>query len=240
MRLLTRIVATIGTAFALLPGWAGPSSAQQSPVTAIDVLLEPDATMLKHAVAANARLLKVFPRGFALDEAHRPHMTTLQRFVRTADLDKVYDAVGKAVEGERIAGWKLKAFKYYYIPAGATGLAGIVIEPTDDWLRLQQKIVEAVAPFTVQNGSEAAFHLTPEDGAFSKGLVEYVAAFVPDSTGKNFNPHVTIGVAPQDYLKAMLAEPFETFTFSPAGVSVYQLGNYGTARRKLKAWELTP
>ncbi len=144
------------------------------------------------------------------------------------------------VEGEKIAGWKLKAFKYYYIPTGETGLAGIVIEPTDDWLRLQQKMIEAVAPFTVQSGSEAAFHLTPEDGAFSMGLVEYVAAFVPGSTGKNFNPHVTIGVAPQDYLKPMLAEPFEIFTFSPAGVSVYQLGNYGTARRKLKAWELTP
>ena len=240
MRLFTRIAATVGTIFALLPGLAGPSSAQQSPVTAIDVLLEPDATMLKQAAAANARLLKVFPRGFALDEAHRPHMTTLQRFVRTADLDKVYDAVSKALEGEKIAGWKLKAFKYYYIPAGETGLAGIVIEPTDDWLRLQQKMIEAVTPFTVQSGSEAAFHLTPEDGAFSKGLVEYVAAFVPASTGKNFNPHVTIGVAPQDYLKGMLAEPFETFTFSPVGVSVYQLGNYGTARRKLKAWEPTP
>ena len=240
MRLFTRIVATVGTVLVLLPGWAGPSSAQQSPVTAIDVLLEPDATMLKHAAATNARLLKVFPRGFALDEAHRPHMTTLQRFVRTADLDKVYDAVGKALEGEKIAGWKLKAFKYYYIPTGETGLAGIVIEPTNDWLRLQQKIVEALAPFTVQSGSEAAFHLTPEDGAFSKGLVEYVAAFVPASTGKNFNPHVTIGIAPQDYLKAMLAEPFETFTFSPTGVSVYQLGNYGTARKKLKVWELTP
>jgi len=240
MRSFARILATIGTILALLPGWIGPSSAQQNPVTAIDVLLEPDATMLKHAAAANARLLKVFPKGFALDEAHRPHMTTLQRFVRTADLDKVYDAVGKALAGEKIAGWKLKAFKYYYLPSGEIGVAGIVVEPTDDWLRLQQKIVDAVAPFTIESGSEAAFHLTPEDGAFSKGLIEYVAAFVPDATGKKFNPHVTIGVATQEYLKAMLAEPFEAFTFSPAGVSIYQLGNFGTARRKLKAWEMTP
>ncbi|MSP76246.1 MAG: hypothetical protein EXR12_08935 [Rhodospirillaceae bacterium] len=240
MRLFTKTLATIATVFALLPSWAGQSSAQQSPVTAIDVLLEPDATMLKHAAAANARLLKVFPKGFALDEAHRPHMTTLQRFVRTADLDKVYDAVGKTLAGEKIADWKLRAFKYYYLPAGETGLAGIVVEPTGAWLRLQQKIIDAVAPFAVQSGSEAAFHLTPEDGAFSKGLIEYVAAFVPASTGKKFNPHVTIGVATQEYLKAMLAEPFDAFTFSPVGVSVYQLGNFGTARRKLKAWELTP
>ncbi|MFM9101715.1 MAG: hypothetical protein ACKOPS_10410 [Cyanobium sp.] len=52
-------------------------------VTAIDVLLEPDATMLAHAEAANARLLEVFPQGFALDEAHRPHITLLQCFVPT-------------------------------------------------------------------------------------------------------------------------------------------------------------
>ena len=54
-----------------------------NPVTAIDILLEPDATMLRYAEANNARLLKVFPKGFALDEAHRPHITLIQRFVRT-------------------------------------------------------------------------------------------------------------------------------------------------------------
>ena len=43
----------------------------------------------------NASLLKVFPQGFALDAAHRPHITMIQRFVRTADLDKVYAAAGK-------------------------------------------------------------------------------------------------------------------------------------------------
>jgi phosphoserine phosphatase len=54
---------------------------EQSPVTAIDILLEPDATMLRHAEAANASLLKIFPQGFALDAAHRPHVTMIQRFV---------------------------------------------------------------------------------------------------------------------------------------------------------------
>ena len=63
-------------------------------------------------------------------------------------------------------------------------------------------------------------------------------SFVPDASGKKFNPHVTIGLAPQEFLKKMLDEKFETFTFSPAGVSVYQLGNLGTAQKKLKSWEL--
>ena len=44
---------------------------QASSVTAIDILLEPDATMLGHSDDNNARLLKVFPKGFALDATHR-------------------------------------------------------------------------------------------------------------------------------------------------------------------------
>jgi len=38
----------------------------------------------------------------------------------------------------------------------------------------------------------------------------------------------------------MLAEPFPSFTFSPAGASVYQLGSFGAARKELKALALTP
>jgi hypothetical protein len=57
------------------------------PVTAIDVALEPDATMIQHAKASNARLLKAYPMGFALDPTHLPHVTLLQQFVRTAVLD---------------------------------------------------------------------------------------------------------------------------------------------------------
>jgi len=47
-------------------------------------------------------------------------------------------------------------------------------------------------------------------------------------------------VAETVYLKKMLDEKFEAFSFSPAGASVYQLGNFGTARTRLKNWELRP
>jgi hypothetical protein len=51
---------------------------------------------------------------------------------------------------------------------------------------------------------------------------------------------VTIGVGTQAYLNKMLAEPFDSFTFSAAGALVYQLGAFGTARKELKALPLTP
>jgi len=68
--------------------WKTVFPAPPSKGTAIDILVEPDATMPQHAEANNARLLKEFPKGFALDATHRPHITLVQRFVRTADLEK--------------------------------------------------------------------------------------------------------------------------------------------------------
>jgi phosphoserine phosphatase len=208
-------------------------------VTAIDILLEPDATMLKHAKAVNARLLKAYPKGFALDAAHRPHITLIQRFVRTADLDKVYAAAGKILAGAKVRGMKLEAFKHYYIPIKDTGAAGIVAKPTPELIKLQQDLIAAVAPFTVETGTWAAFVTTPDDPN-NAALIEYVSTFVPKATGEHFNPHVTTGVASRAYLDKMLAEPFKAFTFSPAGAAVYQLGQFGTAAKKLKAWDLKP
>jgi hypothetical protein len=228
-------LATLSIGLASLLGYVGTSSAQQNAVTAIDIALEPDATMLQRANADNARLLKDYPKGFSLDASHHPHVSVLQRYVRTADLDKVYDAANKVLATENPTSWKLKAFKYYYIPLPPTGLAGIVVEPTADLLRLQKKLVDAVAPFTVKTGTAAAFFTTPEEPDVNQPTIDYIAAFVPDHTGEHYGPHVTIGIGTIPYLEKMLAEPFDTFTFSPAAASVYQLGNYGTARKELKA-----
>ncbi|MBX9845442.1 MAG: hypothetical protein K2Z80_26905 [Xanthobacteraceae bacterium] len=233
-------LAALCLSWAILFAYAAPSHAQQNPVTAIDIALEPDATMIKRAQADNARLLKAFPKGFALDATHHPHVTILQQFVRAADLEKVYAVVDKVLADEKPTSWKLRAYKYYYIPSPPIGLAGIVVEPTPDLLRLQQKVIDVVVPFTVKTGTPAAFMSTEDGRDIQKFLLEYVANFVKVAAGKRFNPHVTIGVGKIAYLKSMLAEPFEAFTFSPVGASVYQLGSFGTARKELKALTLTP
>ena len=220
--------------------WKTVFPAGQAPVTAIDILLEPDATMLRHAEANNARLLKIFPQGFALDVTHRPHITMIQHYVRTTDLDQVYAAAGQVLARVNVTGMKLEAFKYYYIPSKDIGLAGIVAKPTPELLKLQEDLIAAVAPFTVETGTSSAFVTTPDDPIIDPFLIEYVSTFVPKASGEHFNPHVTTGVAPREYLDKMLAEPFEPFTFSPAGAAVYQLGQFGTASKKLKEWDLKP
>ena len=152
-QICTAIGLGLGLAMALTPG----ATAQQNPVTAIDIALEPDATMMDHAKADNARLLTSFPKGFSLDETHHPHISMLQQFVRTDDLDKVFQAANGVLAKEKPTTWKLKAFEYYYIPAPPMGVAGIVIEPTEELHRLQEELVKAVEPYTVKTGTPAAF-----------------------------------------------------------------------------------
>jgi hypothetical protein len=114
------------------------------------------------------------------------------------------------------------------------------VEPTDDLHRLQDEVIAAVEPYTVNTGTPAAF-FSDEDGRdIQEDLIKYVANFVTVAAGKRFNPHVTIGVAAETHLKGMLAEPFAPFTFSVSGASVCQLGAFGTARKELKALTVAP
>ena len=213
---------------------------QDDSVAAIDVVLEPDETMTVRACGVNARLLAVYPPGFALDADHQPHITMLQRFVRAADLNDLCAAANTVFAGENPTTWTLTASKAYYIPSPPIGLAGIVVEPTDDLLRLQQKLIEAIAPYTVPTGTVHAFASAQQGRDIQEFLVQYVATFVPAASGANFNPHVTTGAGPQSYLDEMMAEPFDAFSFSPIGGSVYQLGTFGTAQKKLAALNLEP
>ena len=140
-----------------------------------------------------------------MDATHRPHITLVQRFVLTENPDKVYGAVGKVYASADVTGLKLEAFKHYYIPNKDIGLAGIVIKPSPELIKLELKGIDAVAPFAVKTGTSAAF-VTGDVPEVLPALIAYVTEFVPKSSGENFHPHVSTGVATKEYLDKMLAE----------------------------------
>ena len=115
--------------------------------------------MIQRAQADNARLLKAFPEGFALDATHHPHISMLQQFVRTADLDKIYAAANKIFASEKPTSWKLKAFKYYYIPSPPVGLAGIVVEPTARLAQTATRTDRSGYAFHGENGDARSVHV---------------------------------------------------------------------------------
>jgi 2'-5' RNA ligase len=200
---------------------------------AINILLDPDAATVERAQRVNSRLREDYPNGFALDANHAPHITLLQQFVRTADLDEVANAVTEALRAEQPMNWASQAIGYYALADKDLRLVGIVIAPTEALRRLQQRIIDAVAPFAVEKGTSEAFAPRLDGGAINQLTVAYVNNFVGPRTGSNYNPHMTVGIVTRDFVDALKEEPFEAFTVRAVSVSLYQLGDYGVAQRKL-------
>jgi hypothetical protein len=209
-------------------------------LTAIDILIDPDDAALARARKVNARVLESMP-GWVLDDTHQPHITTLQRYVRTADLDKVYDAVQATVAGTDMAALGYQGVKITHADWGFPGYGPtvILVSVSADVLAFQAGLVDAVAPFTESGGTADAFVTDPGE-VISPTIIDWVEAYVPNQIGEGkYLPHITVGVAKFDDLKVIEAEPFDAFPVHPSSVSVYHLGNNGTARKLLKGWPVT-
>ena len=72
--------------------------------------------------------------------------------------------------------WQSKATGLYDLACKNLALVGIVIEPTEDLIRLQQRMIDAIAPFAVRKGS---------GGAISQPTVDDANTFVGPRTGMN-------------------------------------------------------
>lgn len=206
-------------------------------VIAIDVVLLPDAKMLDFSKAANAKLRSNYPAGYTLGGDQASHISLVHRYVREKDLPSVEQAVAKMAAKERPLEWPLTATGY---GSGKwTGLAITVIgvENTPDVSRLGAEIIKAIEPYTVAGGTAEAFSTSKELPKIEPEVVAYVAKFVPNASGENFKPHVTVGVAHEDFVDKLKAEPFEKFTFKAANIAIYQLGSFGTAQKKLWEWK---
>jgi len=72
-----------------------------------------------------------------------------------------------------------------------------------------------------------------DGGAIGQATVDYVKGFIGASTGQSYNAHLTVGIGTNDFVAALKAEPFESFPVRAVSVSLYQLGDYGVAQKKL-------
>jgi len=212
-----------------------------SDLTAVDILIEPDAHSIERARAVNRRMPLSIPAGITLDDTHLPHITMLQRYLLTADIDWVYDAIEQTVAATDAASLS------YHVPGitysehwGPPGQAAAVlgVQPNQQVLDLQAVLVAGVSPFTGSGGTDAAFVRDPGE-EISQTTKDWVETYVPDQTGANYTAHLTVGLDTVEHLKELQAEPFDAFDVHPRSLAVYQLGNNGTARTLLRAWPLT-
>ncbi len=205
-------------------------------VLAIDVLLLPDAKMLAAAKEANAALRANYSKGYTLEADQAAHISLLHCYVREKDLPAIEAAVTKVVERERPLDFELMATGYGYGLWEELAITFIETEKSPELMRLSEEIVQAVKPYIVKSGTREAFHKNRELPTIEDKIVSYVEKFTANSAGKNYNPHVTVGVAHEDFVTLLKAKPFEKFPFRASRVGIYQLGSFGTAQKKLWEW----
>jgi hypothetical protein len=155
-----------------------------------------------------------------LGGVHAPHVTMLQRFVKTADLPIVYAAADKVIAKANPTNFKLTAYKYDYIGDAkigneTVGVANILVKPTPELLRLQQELADAIKPFQAPTGTAAVFATTPQAPHISENLIHYVTVFVPDPSGDHYVLHVSVGVGTTDFLKTFKSAPFDDLPSPP-------------------------
>jgi hypothetical protein len=209
-----------------------PALAADADVIAINVLIEPNEALADKAIAINQRLRAQAPEGFALDTDHVPHVTVLQRYVRTSELAKAITAVADVVSRSAVLRETLTATGIYGSTFAGTGMANLRVAPTPVLAGLQEQLIAALAPYVAASGGAGAF--VPEAGGpVNESTVAYVRDFVPQSSGGNYRPHVTVGIGEPAAVAKLVDAPFTPVRFTVKAVSIYQLGNFGTARRLL-------
>jgi hypothetical protein len=204
-------------------------------LVAIDVLLLPDATMARQVQALNQVLQRHSQIGFAFDATHVPHLTLLQCYVRRPDLPAIEAAVDSVFRGVPPVGLALTATGYFASPIGDLSAAGISVGATPTLMRLQLGIIAALTPFIRHGGTAAAFIDAPKSDTIGS-TANYVDRFVMAASGNNFRPHVTAGLGHAEFVGRLVAGPFTAFGFKIEGAAIYQLGDIGTARKRLWIW----
>src|SRR4051794_33160716 len=194
-------------------GTDAPAKTDGDRVIAIDVLLEPGPVMVAKAEAANAKLRTNYPKGYTLGPEQVAHISLVHRYVREKDLPAIEAAVAKVAAKAHPLNWQLTATEFGYSIWVGLATTVIGIERSAEISRFDAEIINAVQPFAVPEGTAAAFSTSRELPKIDDKIVTYVAKFVPNSSGDNYKPHVTIGVAYEDFVKQLKAEPFEKFSF---------------------------
>ena len=176
-----------------------------SAVTAINVLIEPDEATRARARDLNARLRQTMPEGFALDATHVPHITVLQRYVRTPELEQVLGAVGAVVAGADLSTLDLHAAAIAHAEwdTPGIGMASLMLGRDSRVLELQGRLIAAVAPFAAPIGAAAAFFTDAAEPDVNATTIRYVARFVPDHCCSSYEAHLSIGMARRRDLEAV-------------------------------------
>jgi hypothetical protein len=187
-------------------------------LVAIDVALSPDMAVAGRATSPRAPI------------------TLVRGFVRSSDVARVSSVVAFVMATTRLQDLNLRATAYQ--AGNWNGMSGtaLMLDPTEDLRRLEERMVAATRPFRLTPEHAAEFIMTPDRSRMNGDTIEMVDRFVPDGAGVNYRPHIFVAGAQADASKRASEQPVDQISFRSVGAAIYQIGPHGVAERVLWSW----
>ena len=208
------------------------SCAEKQPkVIAIDVLLTLPDEVYSQAIQLNRAILKDNPSNFTLDQNHIPHITLLQCYILESDLSNVQQSLHELYK--KIENDTLWADHLQYDKNKTESFASIGLEKSEPLMAFHEKTIALLKPYILPNGTQEAYVQNPDGSPIDKFTTDYVPKFVSHYSYENFNPHISLGVAKTSVLDSLAQHTFNSVKFKASSLSVYQLGDFGTAQKLL-------
>lgn len=203
----------------------------QKDVLAIDVLLTLPEDLYQQAISLNRSILEDNADNFTLDDNHIPHITLLQCYILESDMpriEKLLDGLYKTIENDTL--W---ADHLQYSKDKAESFSSIGIKKSEPLMALHEKVIALLEPYILPSGSQTAYIQNADGAPIDDFTIAYVPKFVSHYSFENFNPHISLGVAQTSVLDSLAEHSFHRTKFHATSISVYQLGNFGTAQKLL-------
>lgn len=214
----------------LLMSMLGCVSASEN-IIAINILLTPDEELYDYGIYLSELMSENNPRSLALDDNRIPHITLLQAYINEEDLPRISQAL-KGVYST-ISSKDLMAESLVFSKGNETSFAMIRIEKSESLLKLHKQVIALVKPFIVKRGSEQSFVPNFDGRDIDQFTIDYVPEFIAKYSYENYDPHLSLGVADTAFLENLSEHEFKPRQFKSAALSIYQLGEYGTAQKLL-------
>lgn len=188
---------------------------------ALDLAVLPPDDVAQRAIGLSASLPAAESQGLRLGPDYLPHITLIQAFVEAGAMVPLLEQVDVVLRA-----WPALHLRVSGGRSGA-GSVWMGIEPSRALAELHQHLLDAVLPFQRADGGASAFF----GGDARERDVRWVAHYLATSSGRAFQPHITLGHASQP----PVIEPFD---FTATRVAACHLGRFCSCRHVLRAWHL--
>ena len=200
-------------------------------IIAINILLTPDKELYDHSIHLTELMSENTPETLTLDSSRIPHITLLQAYINEKDLPQIKEVLKEVYSS--ISSENLMAESIIFSNDKDTSFAMIRIGKSEPLLKLHEHVIALVKPFIVHNGSEKSFISNADGREIDQFTIDYVPVFIDKYSYENYDPHLSLGVAETSFLENLSKNEFKSMHFKATSLSIYQMGEYGTAQKLL-------